>query len=351
MIETIDNFFKWLKSATFVSDLIIRLVVVIIVGGLSIVGWFISVPIFAWYFYKKFGNARISGCRCNSCNKMNDCNDKFCIGCGSPLRSSAQEQRTYQTNSNSNNGCRCNKCNTTNSCDDKFCTNCGNKLDNINSKLYAEVLNSVDGIVVALLSKIAKADGRISQEEADYLSSVFDTLAEKRDDRLQAKKIYKEILKQEKDLTNNIDEYCDKLSYTNAPKELKIEIVKIFMELAYIDGTYDKNEENIIVKIVHHLDLDFSIYQNIKNTFEPNKNDNTNSNSTTNLTLDECYSVLESNKSDSLEVVKKNYRRLVKQYHYDSMAAKNLPPDMLKFAEEKTKTLNEAYEKIKKSRG
>jgi len=152
------------------------------------------------------------------------------------------------------------------------------------------------------------------------------------------------------EISDNIDDYCVKISYSNAPKDLKIEVVKIFMELAYIDGVYDKNEENIIVKIVHHLDIDFSIYQNIKESFEPSKN-NQSTSSSTNLSLKECYEVLESNESDSIDTIKKNYRRLVKQYHYDSMAAKNLPPDMLKFAEDKTKTLNQAYEKIKKSRG
>lgn len=348
MIDAIDNFFRWLRSATFVSDLIIRLVAIVIVGGIAVVGWFISIPLLAWYFYKKFGNARISGCRCSNCNKMNDCNDKFCIGCGSPMGMTEKKQNYSEPNTSSD--CRCDNCNSLNDCDDKFCTNCGSKLNHRNSQQYDEILNSIDGIVVALLAKVAKADGKISTEEAKYLSSVFDLLAEKRNNSEEAKEIYKKILKEEKNRTDNIDEYCQKISYSNAPKDLKIEVVKIFMELAYIDGVYDKNEENIIVKIVHHLDIDFSIYQNIKESFEPN-NKNQSSSSNINLSLKECYEVLESNESDIIDTIKKNYRRLVKHYHYDSMAAKNLPPDMLKFAEEKTKTLNEAYEKIKKSRG
>ena len=234
MIETIDKFFRWLKSAIFVSDLIIRLIVVIIVGGLSILLWFISVPIFAWYLYKKFGNARVQGCRCSSCKTINDCNDNFCIKCGMPMNKT-YENPTYNdskqqtdnsckcSNCNSENdcndnfcincglslnstndqkshekhndsGCECSQCNSLNSCDDTFCTKCGNKLDNINPKTYRDIFNSTDGILIALLSKIAKIDGRISQEEASYLSSVFDMLAEKRDDSLEAKNIYKEIL-------------------------------------------------------------------------------------------------------------------------------------------------------------
>lgn len=62
---------------------------------------------------------------------------------------------------------------------------------------------------------------------------------------------------------------------------------------------------------------------------------------------DRYYEVLESSKHDSLESIKKNYRRLIKEYHYDSIASKGLPKDMLKFAQEKTQELNEAYAFVK----
>jgi len=63
------------------------------------------------------------------------------------------------------------------------------------------------------------------------------------------------------------------------------------------------------------------------------------------------YEILESSSSDNMDVIKKNYRRLVKEYHYDSIASKNLPEDMLKFAQKKTQDLNEAYNAIKEARG
>ena len=63
--------------------------------------------------------------------------------------------------------------------------------------------------------------------------------------------------------------------------------------------------------------------------------------------LDKHYETLESSKTDSLDVIKKNYRRLIREYHYDSIASKNLPEEMLKFAQQKTQELNEAYSVIK----
>ena len=51
--------------------------------------------------------------------------------------------------------------------------------------------------------------------------------------------------------------------------------------------------------------------------------------------LDKHYEILESSKTDSLETIKKNYRRLMKQYHYDSLISQNLSEEMIKLAEEK----------------
>jgi len=66
--------------------------------------------------------------------------------------------------------------------------------------------------------------------------------------------------------------------------------------------------------------------------------------------IDRYYETLESSKNDSLETVKKNYRRLMKEYHYDSIVSKGLPEDMLQFAKEKTQELNEAYDAVKKDK-
>jgi len=67
--------------------------------------------------------------------------------------------------------------------------------------------------------------------------------------------------------------------------------------------------------------------------------------------LSKYYEELESKPTDDFSVIKKNYRRLIKEYHYDSIASKNLPEEMVKFAEKKTQDLNEAYAAIKEVKG
>jgi hypothetical protein len=67
--------------------------------------------------------------------------------------------------------------------------------------------------------------------------------------------------------------------------------------------------------------------------------------------MEAYYSELECSPNDDFSVVKKNYRRLMKEHHYDSLVSKGLPKDMLEFSEEKTKRLNEAYAAIKELKG
>ena len=64
----------------------------------------------------------------------------------------------------------------------------------------------------------------------------------------------------------------------------------------------------------------------------------------------EYYAELECSPSDDMTTVKRNYRRLMKEHHYDSLVSKGLPKDMLEFSQEKTKRLNEAYAAIKEAR-
>ena len=66
--------------------------------------------------------------------------------------------------------------------------------------------------------------------------------------------------------------------------------------------------------------------------------------------MQDYYTELESNESDEFSVIKKNYRRLMKEHHYDSLVSKGLPQEMLDFSEDKTKKLNEAYAAIKEAR-
>jgi len=93
------------------------------------------------------------------------------------------------------------------------------------------------------------------------------------------------------------------------------------------------------------------IYADAFKKFENASRQGYNKRATPTNSIDEYYKELESSADDSFDTIKKNYRRLMKEHHYDSLASKGLPKEMLEYSEEKTKRLNEAYAAIKELRG
>jgi len=248
----------------------------------------------------------------------------------------------------------CNKCKKDNTSSNKFCIYCGTKLIK-QDNLYDIVLNTTHGLWIALLSKVAKSDGIICKKEAEFMSKMFDKFIAKENN--QNRDIYRQIVDNEKDDFTNINKLCEKLIALEISNIKKIEIIKSTIALAYEDSEYNKEEENLIIQITHALKLNFLDYQKIEKNFQPKSNENNKKQSKQNtntssvyLSIDECYSTLKVSKNCSDIELKKSYRSLAKTYHTDILKSKELPEDILYFAEEKLKSINFAYEKLKKYR-
>ncbi len=63
--------------------------------------------------------------------------------------------------------------------------------------------------------------------------------------------------------------------------------------------------------------------------------------------IESYYEILGCSKDDDMDTIKKSYRKLMKEYHYDSNASKDLSEETIKAYEEKSQQINEAYTAIK----
>jgi len=292
-----------------------------------------------------FWNNEVQDYICKYCDKVNDSDNIYCIYCGE-LMPTKEELALSQKEAKKFRKCKCQHCEHKNNCNDKFCMKCGKELNGTmnDEELYSHVIVSLDGIVIALLAKIAKIGGRIGKPQISFFKNSFVVLAKKRSQTEQIINIYARILDHEKRNLANVDTLCRKLSAMKIMRDLKIEIVRLFVELAFIDSDYKVKQEDIILRIVKSLDIDLLIYQNIRNEFDP---DDITRDTDRELTIEDCYKILSVTPQDPINVVKRNYRKLVRQYHYDSLISKDLPNDMLEFAEEKLKIINTSYDMIK----
>jgi len=86
------------------------------------------------------------------------------------------------------------------------------------------------------------------------------------------------------------------------------------------------------------------------NTYQQN-NTQENKNIAYNTKSQEYYNILECDSNVSDDELKKQYKKLMMQYHPDKYAANDLPEEIEKMLNNKMSELNEAYEQIKKERG
>jgi DnaJ like chaperone protein len=253
--------------------------------------------------YKVYENITKFGCKCENCGKNIKCDDEFCIYCGAKNTHQEAYVDTEKTSSNNENK-QSYEYNYTPPKEEKQYYN------------YYEVLDDLDGIIVALMAKVAKSNGVISSNEATYIAQRYNELANLTGKTQDVIDIYEEIFNREKDRVDNLEEFAHKLrDLDDAPKAY---VLKILQELTDVDG-----DTRILDEIKEYMSF---------------KETKTNS----------YYEILNSKPTDDWETIKHNYKELVKQYHYDKLSSKNLPKDLLEYAENRLKEINEAYEALKK---
>lgn len=351
MKDSLDNFFRWLKDVTYLKDLIIRLIVIapILIGAFFL--WFISVPLLIWYLYVKFGNQRISGCKCPRCGKLNACNDKFCIYCGSSMvtnynsnSSSAKPKQEPRSSTKT-----CTKCGYENEPDAKFCIKCGSN-QFIDSTVYAED-QTIAGYIITLLAYIAKGDDVISQSEAALISNILDDLS-MNDNNLRA--ILKDIFNRAKDkpvrdhqaVSQNLYKaILSEMDSISERQDFMVYIAMFFMALVYVEGKLNAKQNVIVTEVLQALRFTEPMIRGLHEQFQETQHADPN------VPNEKDYEVLGCKTTDTDEQVKRAYREMAKKYHPDTLGGKDIPEAVMILATEKFKEINAAYEKIKKHRG
>ena len=141
--------------------------------------------------------------------------------------------------------------------------------------------------------------------------------------------VFKDILEQEyplKDVCRQIQRSMDHPS--------RLELIHILYGLSQSDGHVHPSEIRIIQTIANYLNISSNDYASIKAMFAKDEN--------------AAYRILEINPSTSDRQVKEAYRKMANKYHPDKVA--HLGKKMQTVAEEKFKSVNDAYQQIKKDR-
>ncbi|MBE6244784.1 MAG: molecular chaperone DjiA [Bacteroidales bacterium] len=192
----------------------------------------------------------------------------------------------------------------------------------------SEQRNSFLISLLVLSTAVMKADGKTLKSELNFIkdfvrqnfgeSAVQDSLT-----------IIKKLLQ------SNIDVYqaCSQIKQYMQMSQ-RLQLFHYLLGIAQADGQVSPEESSMLFTIGGYLGLSEKDIRSIMGMFEPEK---------------DPYKILEIDKSATDEEVRKAYRRLAVRFHPDKV--ENLGEDVKKAAEEKFKSVQSAYEQIKKERG
>jgi len=202
------------------------------------------------------------------------------------------------------------------------------------------------GHFIALVAKVAKADGRVSELEAQLISMMFDDISKVFTEKEKTRGLLKEIFDEEKQSIDNTKEVAHSLNKLIGRSLLKRkQFIEFLIQLAFVDDGLSADEDKILREIVTELDIAPSDYDAMLNKFENMKKSQPQS-----MSIDEAYSLLGVSPSDDMNSIKKMYRNLVREYHPDIMISQEKDEEYIEEATAKMQKINQAYQTIKEAR-
>ena len=183
--------------------------------------------------------------------------------------------------------------------------------------------------ILVLFAKVMKADGQLLKSELNYVKEFL-----KQQFGLQQAKELMPILKDILDQDYPLKDVCKQIQ-RSMDHPSRLQLVHVLFGLSAADGHVHQDEIKIIFTISNYLNINRNDFESIKAMFFDNK--------------ESAYKILEVSPEVSNGDLKKAFRKMANKYHPDKVS--HLGQEMQVLAEEKFKSVNDAYQKIKKERG
>ena len=203
--------------------------------------------------------------------------------------------------------------------------------------------------LVSLLAKVAKSDGRVSELEARLITQVLDDLSQKVSG---VREYLKEVYNSQKENVDNAYETARNYKRAfNLNYDTCVARLTFFLNLAYIDGEFNKSEQDIIRNIAYGFGIDKETLDEIIYKFDSFYGSRFGADRDEVSRENDAFEVLGLSKNASLDEVKARYKELVRQYHPDILMGRGESKDVIERSTKKLQEINEAYGRLKEKFG
>ena len=208
----------------------------------------------------------------------------------------------------------------------------------------------------SVMGSVAKADGRVSNEEIRMAEAVMGQMSLDPAMRKTAISLFHQGKAADFDLDAVLDQFRREC---HGRITLIGMFVEILLQAAYADGRLDAAEDRLLRHVCARIGVSELDYRRLERMVRAERgfgggaggSGSGRASDTGRPSLEDAYQLLGVAASADDAEVKRAYRRLLSQHHPDKLVSKGLPEEMMKVAAQKTHEIRQAYERIREARG
>ena len=205
------------------------------------------------------------------------------------------------------------------------------------------------------MGRLAKADGRVSEQEINAASAIMSNMRLPTAQRQEAIRLFNEGKKPSSDIETPLREFRQVMgSGTLIPMFLEIQLAA-----AYADGGLSTAEQAIFRQVCGILGVSGFVFEKIHQRFLAQqayyqqggyRQQAGGYARTSAADLKQAYQILGVEASAPDSDIKRAYRKLMSQHHPDKLVAKGLPEEMMEVAKQKAQEIQGAYDMVREYR-
>ncbi|MCC2617809.1 co-chaperone DjlA [Aestuariibacter halophilus] len=213
----------------------------------------------------------------------------------------------------------------------------------------------------SVMGHIAKADGKVTEEEIRIATELMDQMNLEGDLRREAQQAFREGKASDFPVRNILREF--KASCHGRRDILQV-YLEILIQAAYADGHLAAQEKKVLENVAAELGFKQHQLMYLMSMFEAEfrfrratsgqqrgGQRRRSAQPQQEPSLDDAYRILGVKASDDERSIKKAYRKLMSEHHPDKLVSKGLPKQAMEIAKAKAQDIQAAYELVKQRRG
>ena len=178
------------------------------------------------------------------------------------------------------------------------------------------------------------SNGVVTSDEIAVVQGFIDNLPIAEGEKQFARQVFSEA----KDSRYSIEDFAIQLyQATKTQPTLLLSFLDLLFKVAAADGTLHPAEEIALKSVKDIFKISDGQFENIKAVYFKD--------------FDKYYKILNCTPESSNQEIKASYKKLVKDFHPDTIVSKGLPEEFTDFASNRFREIKESYDKIRQERG